>query len=225
MQTEKSSRSTLWASVLSDLQARIEADEFIDRFPTDRELMIHYGVSRHTVREAVRRLDTVDRRPRRGGRIRPVPTALEALMKTLRVLGVRMTTSTADIALHRTDSDVAGVLGADGVTPLLVTTAVLCADDRPLVALETWQLLSASLPGDLAQRILHEQPDPPVVPITQTTTPVTPGAGICGLLGLPEGRAVFCIEALLRVNDTATVWQRAFVRPDRYPCLLQFTAG
>ncbi len=225
MQTENSNRSTLWASVLSDLRARIAADEFVDRFPTDRELMVHYGVSRHTVREAVRRLDTVDRRPRRGGRVRPVPTALEALIKTLRSLGVRTTTSTADIALHRTDSTVAAALGVGDTAPLLVTTAVLRADDRPLVVLETWQPLSASLPGDLAQRLLHEQPDPPVDPITQTTTPLAPDADVCGLLGLPEGRAVFCIEALLRINDTATVWQRAFIRPDRYPCLLQFAAG
>ena len=49
--------SRLWATVLADLRRRLLNGEFTDRFPTDRELTAHYGVSRHTAREAVRRLD------------------------------------------------------------------------------------------------------------------------------------------------------------------------
>ena len=46
----------LWAQVLSDLSDRLRAGEFDERFPTDQELVEAYGVSRQTVREAVRRL-------------------------------------------------------------------------------------------------------------------------------------------------------------------------
>jgi GntR family transcriptional regulator len=46
----------LWAQVLERLRAGIAAGEYAASFPTDRELMARYDVSRHTVREAVRRL-------------------------------------------------------------------------------------------------------------------------------------------------------------------------
>lgn len=46
----------LWQVVLADLEQRIADGDIVDRFPTDRELTERYGVSRHTVREAVRRL-------------------------------------------------------------------------------------------------------------------------------------------------------------------------
>jgi GntR family transcriptional regulator len=46
----------LWAAVLDDLRTRLARGEFAERFPTDRELTAHYGISRHTAREAVRRL-------------------------------------------------------------------------------------------------------------------------------------------------------------------------
>jgi GntR family transcriptional regulator len=46
----------LWQQVLDDLERRIAAGDIVDRFPTDKELTEHYGVSRHTVREAVQRL-------------------------------------------------------------------------------------------------------------------------------------------------------------------------
>ena len=45
-----------WRQVLEDLERRLADGEIADRFPTDRELVEHYGVSRHTVREAVRHL-------------------------------------------------------------------------------------------------------------------------------------------------------------------------
>ena len=50
----------LWAQLEAELRRRIDAGEFSDgRFPTDLELTEGYEVSRHTVREAIRRLNTV----------------------------------------------------------------------------------------------------------------------------------------------------------------------
>ena len=40
----------------SDLQGRLEGGEFTDEFPGEMTLVAQYGVSRNTVREAVRRL-------------------------------------------------------------------------------------------------------------------------------------------------------------------------
>ena len=72
---DRASPMPLWAQVLSDLSDRLGAGEFDERFPTDQELVEAYGVSRQTVREAVRRLadDGLLARERgRGTRVRAV---------------------------------------------------------------------------------------------------------------------------------------------------------
>lgn len=59
--------SPLWAQVLADLRKRLTAGEFAERFPADSELVDQYKVSRHTVREAVRRLQGEGLLERRRG--------------------------------------------------------------------------------------------------------------------------------------------------------------
>ncbi|MGH9116237.1 MAG: GntR family transcriptional regulator [Acidimicrobiales bacterium] len=56
MQVDRSGPTPLWAQVLADLRLRLARGEFESRFPGDVELTDQYGVSRHTVREAVRLL-------------------------------------------------------------------------------------------------------------------------------------------------------------------------
>ena len=45
-----------WREIGDDLRRRLASGEFDERFPTDRELVAKYEVSRHTKREAVRGL-------------------------------------------------------------------------------------------------------------------------------------------------------------------------
>ncbi len=52
----RDSARSLWEQLHSDLIARLERGEFPERFPGEMELVEAYGVSRHTVREALRRL-------------------------------------------------------------------------------------------------------------------------------------------------------------------------
>ena len=58
----------LWAQVEADLRSRVEAGEFSEAFPTDLQLTEAYGVSRHTVREAVRHLNSTGLLKRERGR-------------------------------------------------------------------------------------------------------------------------------------------------------------
>lgn len=46
----------LWQQLLSDLRLRLEAGEFDDGMPSEFAIAGEYAVSRHTVREALRRL-------------------------------------------------------------------------------------------------------------------------------------------------------------------------
>ncbi|MHB1536874.1 MAG: GntR family transcriptional regulator, partial [Acidimicrobiales bacterium] len=88
--------SPLWEQVLEDLRRRLAAGEFADRFPRDVELVSHYEVSRHTAREAVRRLQgegLVDRRRGRGSFVvghrieQPVGT-LYSLFRSIEANGI-----------------------------------------------------------------------------------------------------------------------------------------
>src|SRR6476661_3693656 len=53
---DRSSPLPLWAQMQEDLRRRLATGAFAERFPTELELVEQYAVSRHTVREALRRL-------------------------------------------------------------------------------------------------------------------------------------------------------------------------
>lgn len=53
---DRSSPMPLWAQLHADLVQRISAGEFGEDFPGENALSTAYGVSRHTVREALRQL-------------------------------------------------------------------------------------------------------------------------------------------------------------------------
>src|SRR5579863_2169952 len=88
---DRQSPLPLWAQLLADLQARLAAGEFGERFPTDTELTESYRVSRQTVRDAVRRLaeaGLVQRERGRGTRVRSL--AVEQQAGTLESLFVHV---------------------------------------------------------------------------------------------------------------------------------------
>ena len=57
MRLDRHSPLPLWAQLEAALKQRLDAGDFDERFPTDNELVEEYGVSRHTVREAIRHLN------------------------------------------------------------------------------------------------------------------------------------------------------------------------
>ncbi|MGW4720786.1 hypothetical protein [Nocardia sp. NPDC004260] len=95
----------------------------------------------------------------------------------------------------------------------------------PLVCLQIWSAGSDSVPAELTATLLDAsagQSDQVNV-ITQRTVPAAPEPTVCEELGIPAGSITFCIEAHLDLGGRAQIWQRAFIRPDRYPCILRFT--
>jgi GntR family transcriptional regulator len=216
------SPTRLWATVLADLRVRLGNGEFAERFPTDRELTAHYGVSRHTAREAVRRLDAVDRRPRLGGRIRRPPSTLENLGATLRALGIRL--ALAETARGRRRSrPIATALGTSPTTSLDVVVQVLLADQEPLLVSELWLAPGGSLePTDVAPLLGLGAGLDRVVVADESVLPAVATSEACVVLNLASGAAVFCVEQLVEVDGQPAGWHRVQVRPERYRCVVRW---
>jgi GntR family transcriptional regulator len=214
--------SPLWATVLADLRRRLGNGEFADRFPTDRELCAHYGVSRHTAREAVRRLDVVDRRPRLGGRVRRPPSALENLGSTLRALGTDLTlVETA--RTRRRSRPIATALTASPTAPLEVVVQVLLADRQPLLVSELWLTPSRPLVAGAVAPLLGLAPGSDGLSVVdESVLPAVATADTCTALHLPDSAAVFRVEQLLEDGHGPAAWHRVHVRPERYRCVVRW---
>ncbi|MEU6697052.1 GntR family transcriptional regulator [Pseudonocardia sp. NPDC046786] len=220
-------RDPLWATVLADLRDRLAAREFDDRFPTDRELMDRYRVSRHTVREAVRRLGVVERRPRLGGRVRaPATGALPALGRTLAALGVRLELLPGP---HSGDPREGGPTGPDTAHGQGAATAarhLLRADGLPLADSHCRVEGPGPPAAELAPGLLGLGAPPVALrPGPESVLPDVPPAAVREALELGEGIAVYRVDTTHTLDDGSTVTHRAYVRADRYPCILRFTPG
>ena len=215
-------RPRLWATVLADLQTRLANGEFDDRFPTDKELMARYGVSRHTAREAVRRLDVVARRPRVGGRIRRPPGAVENLGVSLRALGVELALGEPSRRPRRSVR-IAAAMGIAGREPMDVATHVLHADGQPLLVSELWRPAGTALADEDVRGLLGLGPlDPAVEVAAESVMPVVASDEIRAAMKLPAGAAVFCAEQLIVVDGRAAGWHEALIRPERYRCVVRW---
>jgi GntR family transcriptional regulator len=215
----------LWATVLADLRVRLDRGEFDQRFPTDKELTARYGVSRHTVREAVRRLDRVDRRPRLGGRIRRPPTALENLGRSLQALGVDLAVSGTG-RTRRRSAGIAASLGAPANGGFDVLTHVLSADGQPLLASELWLSPGSPLGAADIEGLLGLAPGNDAITVDgESVLPMVADADLRGVLHLPAGAAVFCAEQRIDVDGRPAGWHRAYIRPERYRCIIRWDPG
>src|SRR5215469_12389473 len=123
---DKESPMPLWAQVLADLRQRMERGDFRARFPTDAELTAEYGVSRHTVREAARRLQSeglIDRGRGVGTFVRPkiIEQPIGALYSLFRSVEEHGYTQRSVVRYleERTDPEAAKVLGRSADEPLI----------------------------------------------------------------------------------------------------------
>lgn len=135
----------LWRQVLDDLEKRLAEGEFGTRFPTDKELVEHYGTSRHTVREAVRHLKAkgiIERERGRGSIVTDGPVvqrmgALYTLFATVEEAGHDQTSQVLAMDM-RPDAYVADVFGFDPATPLFHLERLRLMDGEPLALDTVW---------------------------------------------------------------------------------------
>ena len=227
----------LWAQVLEDLRRRLEAGEFVEGFPTDIGLTAHYGVSRHTAREAVRRLqeEGVISRERGRGTFVTSPTieqptgAIYSLYRSVEERGLDQRSQ---------------VLGLDEVTDPVVAGRLDLAPTEPMVRLERLRLAEGAvlahdtswLPGSLAGPLLDVdfghtalydelQTRCGVRPTSGSERISTelPDAGERRLLGIAAKQPVFRIQRSSRSGDQVIEWRETVVRGDRFTFLAQWS--
>lgn len=220
----------LWRTVLNDLVRRLEAGEFDARFPTDRELMETYDVSRHTVREAVRSLQDagrVSRHPGKGSRVeggafeQPLGTVY-SLFESVEAAGATQNSLVLTLELQH-HSLAAGVLGLDETAEVFYLERIRLADDQALAHDRVW------LPGDIGRALLG-------VDFTHTALyrelkehcglypeegeerikPIIPDPMHAKYLEMGEGEPALEIERRTLASGLPLEWRLTLIRGDLY---------
>jgi GntR family transcriptional regulator len=229
----------LWAQLESDLKQRLDADEFAERFPTDHELVEHYGVSRHTVREAIGHLNRsgILRRERGRGTVvnrtefeQPLG-ALYSLFGSIESSGAVQRSQVMELR-EDINPAVAAQLELAPDTPLLFLERLRCADDQPLAIDRAWLPMEVAAPlmsSDFERTALYDE--------LEHRCGVRPNAGwerIGPLLPTPEertlldmrrGEAAFFLERLGVADGRPIEWRTTTIRGDRYRFVSKFEQG
>lgn len=227
----------LWAQLLADLRARLAAGEFVDAFPGELALVEEYGVSRHTVREALRSLRTegvVTAARGRKPRLAPPEVeqrlgAMSSLFAAVEATGLEQRSVVRALDVRR-DGVVATRLGLEESTPLVHLERLRLAGDEPLALDRVW------LPAELAEPLLH-------VDFTRTALytellthcglrltggreqvrAVVPSRGERGLLHVPAGTALLAVERTGCLHGRPVELRHTLVRGDRFAVTAELT--
>ncbi|MFF8902000.1 GntR family transcriptional regulator [Streptomyces lydicus] len=227
----------LWAQLFADLRRRMEAGAFTEEFPAEHRLTGEYEVSRHTVREALRKLRADGLVIAERGRASRLDTrriqqplgSLYSLFRELEGQGVEQRSEV--LRLERTvDGTVAGQLGLVPDAPLVVLERLRLADGEPLAHDTAYlpaeiaePLLAAdfghtSLYGELSRRCSVK-----VTGGRERIQPFLPDVRQAWLLGLADREAAFAIERLGRAGERPVEWRETVVRGDRFSFVAEWS--
>lgn len=219
----------LWAQVLADLRGRLDRGEFAERFPGDAELVEHYQVSRHTIREAVRRLQAdglLERRRGQGSFVtkagieQPVGT-LYSLYRSVEDSGA-VQHSVVRYLEERRDDKAEAMLGCPG-QPLVYLERLRLADGEPIALDCSWlpaalahPLLGVDFGHTALYEELAERCDLRLTSGWERVRPVLPERAQRALLGIDARQPAFAIERLAFAGPTPVEWRHGVVRGDRF---------
>lgn len=111
-------------------------------------------------------------------------------------------------------------------TVLTAPAYVHYADRSPVIRLQIISGTADSAPYELTGPLLDgsARESSRFEVLDQVDVPAVPDPATCRTLEIASGSTAFCIEGRLESADGAPIRQRAFIRPDRYSCILHFTA-
>lgn len=239
MALDRSHPLPLWAQLESALKARLDDGEFDERFPTDHELVEQYGVSRHTVREAISHLNRsgILRRERGRGTVvnraefeQPLG-ALYSLFASIESSGAVQRSRVVELR-EELNPTVAGHLGVDADTPLLYLERIRSADDQPLAIDRAWlpfDLAGPLLSSDFEHTALYDELERRcgVRPDTgwERIAPLLPTPDERTALDMRRGEAAFFLERLGIADGRPIEWRTTTIRGDRYRFVSTFAQG
>ncbi|MGH3794531.1 MAG: GntR family transcriptional regulator [Pseudonocardiaceae bacterium] len=227
---DRGSPVPLWCQLFEDLSRRLAAGAFTEHFPGEHQLMADYQVSRHTVREALRRLrddGTLESTRGRGTRVstpeieQPVG-ALYSLFRVVESHGLEQRSEVRALDV-RTDSRVARLLQLSADTTLVYLERLRFAGDDPLALDHTWMpqdVAGALLGADLTHAGLYDE-----LATRAGSRPTGGHEHIHAVVPTPSQRrtlqidktvAVFFIERQGVADSRPVEWRETFVRGDRF---------
>ena len=232
-------QAPLWRQVRDDLRTRLEQGEFTGSFPGEHELRAQYGVSRHTIREALRELRheglvTAARghhsRPAAEAHIEQPVGALYSLFASVEAAGLEQRSVVRRLDI-RADAHVADRLGLESSTPLLYLERLRLAGGEPLAHDRVWlpaEDTRALLETDFAHTALYDELARRCgIRLTggqERIQAVIPTAAERRLLDLSPDIAAFSIERLGCASGRPVEWRRTLIRGDRFAALARFDA-
>lgn len=236
---DRSSALPLWAQILEDLRRRTAANEFAARFPTDAELAATYSVSRQTVREAVRRLQSdglVVRRRGQGTRLAaPVLEqplhSIYSLAGSLRAQGLDERSTVLVRDRRRPPDEVARQLRLEAGADAVYLERLRYADGEPIAWDRSWlprPWADVLLEVDLSAGGLYD-----AIALHcglratggwERIRPIVPSPRERSRLAVPAGVAAFAAERLALADALPIEWRESLVRGDRCAIVARWPA-
>jgi GntR family transcriptional regulator len=233
---DRASPLPLWAQLYEDLVRRLAAGGFGADFPGEHDLATEYQVSRHTVREALRRLRQAGvldsgrgrRTSVRAARIEQPLGAIYSLFSEVEARGMRQHSDVLQRDI-RTDTTVAARLGVGPGSEFVFLERLRYADKEPLALDRTWMVASVARPlltADLSETGLYAELAGTGVRITdgrERIYAVSPSSEQRDRLRLGRGTALLAIERIGRIDGRPVEWRETLVRGDRFSVVADWT--
>jgi GntR family transcriptional regulator len=238
---DRSDALPLWAQVHADLRRRLNDEQFTSSFPGELALVEAYDVSRHTVREALRRLRDEGvviagrgRRPRIASGTRRITQplgALYSLFASVEAEGLEQRSIVRALEIRK-DPEVAAQLSVPEETELFYLERVRLAADEPLALDRVWLLAALAKPlldvdfGHTAvYRELERRCGVRLGGGEETIHAVLPTPAERSLLKIGHEVAAFAIERRTQGPNGPAEYRRTLVRGDRFAVAVQFSTG
>lgn len=234
---DRTSPLPLWAQLQEDLSRRLAVNAFANAFPGELDLVAEYEVSRHTVREALRRLRDGGVLESGRGRATQVRRRVEqplgslySLFREVEARGMTQTSRVLDLSLG-THTDAADALSLAADTPLVRLERVRLADGEPLAHDRVWLPADLTMPllqADFTHSALYDELATRCgIRLTdgqERITAVAPSPHMRTLLRLPRGQAFLRVEREGRLGTRTIEYRITIVRGDRFALLADWSS-
>lgn len=234
---DRDSPMPLWAQLHEDLNRRLAAGAFDQAFPGEMDLVEEYQVSRHTVREALRRLRDLGVLDSTRGRATQVRKGIEqplgalySLFREVEALGMVQTSVVLDQRMTRAPEP-AAMLALDADVELFHLERIRLADGEPLAHDEVWLIpaLGRSVADvDFGRTALYDElaarADARLTDGTERISAVHPGPIEREQLQLPRGVACLRVERIGRLSGRPVEYRVTTIRGDRYTLVADWSS-